>query len=68
LKNGTPLSEYEKRWNKQMGKVMRNSKRAFFLGSFVLRLPDWIINSMFNRFTKFMVWRFITCRNMFVIF
>lgn len=68
LKYGTPLSEYEKRWNKQMGKVMRNSKRAFFLGSFVLRLPDWIINSMFNRFTKFMVWRFITCRNMFVIF
>ena len=68
LKNGIPLSEYEKRWNKQMGKVMRNSKRAFFLGSFVLRLPDWIINSMFNRFTKFMVWRFITCRNMFVIF
>jgi digeranylgeranylglycerophospholipid reductase len=64
LKNGTPLSEYENRWNKQMGKVMRNSKRAFFLGSFVLRLPDWIINSMFNRFTKFMVWRFITCRNM----
>ena len=68
LKYGIPLSEYEKRWNKQMGKVMRNSKRAFFLGSFVLRLPDWIINSMFNRFTKFMVWRFITCRNMFVIF
>jgi len=68
LKYGIPLTEYEKRWNKQMGKVMRNSKRAFFLGSFVLRLPDWIINSMFNRFTKFMVWRFITCRNMFVIF
>ena len=68
LKNGIPLSEYEKRWNKQMGKVMRNSKRAFFLGSYVLRLPDWIINTMFNRLTKFMVWRFITCRNMFVIF
>ena len=68
LKNGIPLSEYEKRWNKQMGKVMRNSKRAFFLGSFVLRLPDWMINTMFNRLTKFMVWRFITCRNVFVIF
>ena len=68
LKDGISLSEYEKRWNKQMGKVMRNSKRAFFLGSFVLRLPDWVINTMFNRLTKFMVWRFITCRNVFVIF
>jgi digeranylgeranylglycerophospholipid reductase len=68
LKHGVPLSEYEKRWNKQMGKVMRNSKRAFFLGSFILRLPDRIINLMFNRLTKLMVWRFITCRNVFVIF
>ncbi len=68
LNHGTPLSEYEKRWNKQIGRVMRNSKRAFFLGSFILRLPDWIINMAFNRLTKFMVWRFITCRNVFVIF
>ena len=68
LNHGTPLSEYEKRWNKQIGRVMRNSKRAFFLGSYILRLPDWIINMAFNRLTKFMVWRFITCRNVFVIF
>ena len=68
LNHGTPLSEYEKRWNKQIGRVMRNSKRAFFLGSYIIRLPDWIINMAFNRLTKFMVWRFITCRNVFVIF
>jgi digeranylgeranylglycerophospholipid reductase len=68
LESGIPLSEYEIRWNKQMGKVMRNSKRAFTFGSYILRLPDWIINLVFNRFTKYFVWRSITCRNMFFIF
>jgi len=68
LKNGLPLSEYEIRWNKQMGKVMRNSKRSFFLGSYILRLPDWIINLVFNRLTKPFVWRAITCRNLFFLF
>ncbi|MCP2502860.1 MAG: NAD(P)/FAD-dependent oxidoreductase [Candidatus Thalassarchaeaceae archaeon] len=68
LKNGVALSEYETRWNKQMGKVMRNSKRSFILGSYILRLPDWIINLVFNRFTKPFVWRAITCRNLFFLF
>ena len=68
LKNGVSLSEYETRWNKQMGKVMRNSKRSFILGSYILRLPDWVINLVFNRFTKPFVWRAITCRNLFFLF
>ena len=68
LRSGLSLSEYEIRWNNQMGKVMRNSKRAFNLGSHILRLPDWVINLLFNRFTKIFVWRSITCRNLFFIF
>ena len=68
LNNGISLSEYESRWNKQMGKVMRNSKRSFIFGSYILRFPDWVINIIFNRFTKPFVWRAITCRNLFFIF
>ncbi len=68
LNDGTPLSEYEVRWKKQMGKVMKNSKRAFKLGSALLRMPDWFINMVFNRFTKPFVWRSITCRNLFFLF
>ena len=67
LNNGISLSEYESRWNKQMGKVMRNSKRSFIFGSYILRFPDWVINLIFNRFTKPFVWRAITCRNLFFI-
>lgn len=68
LNEGTPLSQYEVRWKKQMGKVMKNSKRAFKLGSFIIRMPDWFINLVFNRLTKPFVWRSITCRNMFFLF
>ena len=65
LKTGTPLEEYEKRWKKQMGKVMRNSTRSFKLGSMMFRLPDWILNMMFNPLTKGIIWRAVTCRRMF---
>jgi len=61
---GTPLEEYEIRWKKQMGKVMRNSKRSFKMGSMLFRLPDWILNLMFNRLTKRIIWRAVTCRRM----
>ncbi len=64
LSNGTPLEEYETRWKKQMGKVMRNSKRSFKMGSMLFRLPDWILNLMFNRLTKGIIWRAVTCRRM----
>ena len=62
--NGTPLEEYEKRWKKQMGKVMKNSKRSFKMGSMLFRLPDWILNMLFNRLTKGIIWRAVTCRRM----
>ena len=64
ISKGTPLEEYEIRWKKQMGKVMRNSKRSFKMGSLLFRLPDWILNLMFNRLTKGIIWRAVTCRRM----
>ena len=67
LSEGTPLEEYEKRWDKQMGKVMRNSKRAFRFGSLMFRLPNWMLNLTFNRLTKGIIWRAVTCRRMFLI-
>ena len=45
-----------------MGKVMRNSKRAFRLGSLLFRSPDWLLNLAFNRLTKSLIWRAVTCR------
>ncbi len=67
LSHNVPLEEYEKRWKKQMGKVMRNSKRSFKVGSMLFRLPDWLLNMMFNRLTKGIIWRAVTCRRMFWI-
>ncbi|MEE2748114.1 MAG: NAD(P)/FAD-dependent oxidoreductase [Candidatus Thermoplasmatota archaeon] len=68
LSHGTPLVEYEKRWKKQMGKVMRNSKRSFRFGSILFRLPNWMLNPLFNRLTKGIIWRAVTCRRMFWLF
>jgi len=68
LRDGVPLSEYEKRWEMQMGKVMRNSKRSFRIGSLVFRLPDWMLNIIFSRLSRGVVWRAITCRRMFWLF
>ena len=68
LKDGTPLTDYEKRWKNQMGDVMRNSKRSFRFGSLLFRLPDWILNLLFNRLTKGIIWRAVTCRRMFLIY
>ena len=68
LENGTSLHEYEIEWKRQMGSVMRNSKLSFMIGSWIMRLPDWILNMAFNPFTKPFVWRFVTCRKPFFIF
>ena len=68
LTEGTSLEEYEQRWNQQMGKVMRNSKRAFRFGSMLFRLPNWMLNLTFNRLTKGVIWRAVTCRRMFWLF
>jgi len=65
LNSGTNLGEYQRRWDRQMGAVMRNSKRAFSLGSLLLRLPDWMAGMAFNRITRGFVWRAVTCRRMF---
>ena len=68
LQDGIPLAEYESRWKKQMGKVMRNSKRSFRFGSLLFRLPDWMLNLLFNPFTKGIIWRAVTCRRMLWVF
>ena len=68
LKSGISLHEYEIRWKKQMGKVMRNSKRSFKFGSLLFKLPDWMLNKLFNPLTKGIIWRAVTCRKMFWIF
>lgn len=65
LTQDTPLEQYEARWDAQMGKVMRNSKLAFKLGSLMFRSPDWLLNLMFNRLTKPFIWRAVTCRSLF---
>ena len=67
IKDGLPLKKYEMRWDKQMGKIMRNSKRANRIGNLVFRLPDWVVNLSFNRLTRGVVWRAVTCRKMFWI-
>ena len=65
---GTDLNEYERRWEYQMGSVMRNSKRSFSIGSMLFRFPDWFLNVAFNPLTKGIIWRAVTCRRMFWIF
>ncbi|MDG1525479.1 MAG: NAD(P)/FAD-dependent oxidoreductase [Candidatus Thalassarchaeaceae archaeon] len=65
LTDGTPLQEFENRWKKQMGGVMRNSKRAFKIGSLLFRMPNWVLNLMFNFMTRGIIWRAVTCRRMF---
>lgn len=68
LTDGTPLQQFEYRWKKQMGGVMRNSKRAFKIGSLLFRMPNWVLNLMFNFMTRGIIWRAVTCRRMFWIF
>ena len=64
---GLDLKEYEKIWKKQMGRVMLNSKRAFKVGSILFRLPECVLNIFFNRLTKGIIWRAVTCRRMFLV-
>ena len=67
ISSATPLTNYEKEWKKQMGKVMKNSKRSFKIGSLLFRMPDRLLDLFFNRLTKGIVWRAVTCRRMFWI-
>ena len=65
IEHGLPLKTYEAEWNRQMGAVMARSKRAFGLGSILFRLPDWIVDLVFNPLTKPFIWRAVTCRPLF---
>lgn len=62
--DGKPLREYEREWKRQMGTVMSRSKRAFRLGSILFRLPDWVVDLLFNPITKPFIWRAVTCRSL----
>ncbi len=68
VNNSIDLKQYERKWESQMGGVMRNSKRAFAIGSMMFRFPDWVLNIAFNPLTKGMIWRAVTCRRVFWIF
>ena len=67
LTEGVPLESYEREWKRQMGLVMSRSKRAFALGSILFRLPDRVVDLVFNRFTKPFIWRAVTCRSFFAL-
>ena len=68
INDGVELKEYQRRWEAQMGKVMRNSKRSFKIGSLLFRFPDWFLNMAFNPLTRGFIWRAVTCRKMFWVF
>ena len=68
LLNGTPLTEYNRIWKLQMGKIMRNSKRSLIMGNLLFRSPDFLVNIAFNKLTKRLLWRAVTCRARFGIF
>ena len=68
INDGVELQEYQRRWEAQMGKVMRNSKRSFTIGSLLFRFPDWFLNLAFNPLTRGFIWRAVTCRKMFWVF
>ena len=66
--DGTPLDEYQSHWNEQMGRVMKYSKRGIFWGGMMFISPDWMVNAGFNKLTKPLIWRAITCRPVFGLF
>jgi len=62
INNGKSLAEYEVNWEKQMGKVMKYSKRGIKWGEIMFNSPDWLVNVSFNPLTKPLIWRAINCR------
>ena len=68
IRDGITLDQYQMRWNKQMGKVMKYSKRGMAWGNLMFRSPDWLVSTGFNSVTKPLIWRAITCRPMFGLF
>jgi digeranylgeranylglycerophospholipid reductase len=66
--DGTPLTEYERIWNAQMGREMQASQRAAWLGSVLFRIPDLLVNIALSRLSRPFVWRAITCQPTFGLF
>jgi len=62
INNGKSLAEYEVNWEKQMGRVMKYSKRGIKWGEIMFNSPDWLVNASFNSLTKPLIWRAINCR------
>ena len=62
------LDEYQKRWNMQMGKLMKYSKRGIRWGGLMFKSQDILVNASFNPLTKPIIWRAITCRPMFGLY
>ena len=62
INNGKKLGEYEENWEKQMGKMMKYSKRGIKWGEIMFRSPDWLVNASFNSLFKPFIWRAINCR------
>ena len=62
INKGKSLSEYEKNWKKQMGKMMTYSKRGMKWGEIMFNSPDWLVDATFNPFTKSFIWRAVNCR------
>jgi len=62
IKNGESLDKYERNWDKQMGKMMKYSKRGIKWGEVMFNSPDWLVDASFNSFSKPFIWRAINCR------
>ena len=56
------LDEYEKNWDKQMGKMMKYSKRGIRWGEIMFNSPDWLVDASFNSLSKPFIWRAVNCR------
>ena len=52
INNGDSLDEYEANWNKQMGKMMKYSKRGIKWGEIMFNSPDWLVDASFNSLFK----------------
>lgn len=62
INKGDNLESYELNWNKQMGKMMKYSKRGIKWGEIMFNSPDWLVNASFNSFSKPFIWRAVNCR------
>ena len=62
INHGYSLDEYEKNWDKQMGKMMKYSKRGIKWGEIMFNSPDWLVDASFNSLSKPFIWRAVNCR------